>query len=206
MTCPERSYDPEVGSISINGQNIQFISRRNLRSIVSVVPQDPILFDATLRENLLYGDPEASNRDLESVLTMVQLEHVVRVLPRGLDKPLGPRGHRLSGGERKRVALARAMLQQPKLLILDEVTSALDGPTSMGLLHSLDCFRQGRTMIAISHRPSTICWADRIVVLDKGGIVDQGAHTELIQRCVLYQELLRDEPDVNVDALERINR
>jgi ABC-type multidrug transport system fused ATPase/permease subunit len=199
-------YYPDVGSISINSQNIQFISRRNLRSIVSLVPQEPILFDATLRENLLYGDPDASDRDLESVLIMVQLEHVVRALPRGLDESLGPRGQRLSGGERKRVALARAMLQQPKLLILDELTSALDGPTSMGLLHSLERFRQGRTVVVISHRPSTICWADRIFVLDKGGIVDQGAHTELIQRCVLYQELLRDEPDMNVDALERITR
>jgi len=154
-----------------------------------VVPQEPVLFDATMRENLLYGDPFATSLDLEQVISLAQLHDVIRKLPQGLDEPLGPMGRKLSGGEKKRVALARAFLQRPQILILDEVTSALDGPTAERLLDALDEFKQGRSLILISHKPSAISWADRILVLDRGKILDQGTHRELMRRCGFYRML-----------------
>jgi ABC-type multidrug transport system fused ATPase/permease subunit len=146
-----------------------------------------------MRENLLYGDPSATSRELEQVVSLAQLHDVIRKLPRGLDEPLGPMGRKLSGGEKKRVALARAFLQRPQILFLDEVTSALDGPTAARMLEALDHFRQGRSVVLISHKPSAISWADRIVVLDKGRIIDQGKHGELMRRCELYRRLYRGQ-------------
>jgi ABC-type multidrug transport system fused ATPase/permease subunit len=186
-----RLYQPDTGSVLIDGINLRDLGQRNLRSIVTVVPQEPVLFDATMRENILYGDPSATTRDLDLVVSLAQLQDVIRNLPQGLDEPLGPMGRKLSGGEKKRVALARAFLQQPQILILDEVTSALDGPTSARLLDALDLFRRGRSVVLISHKPSAISWADRIVVLDKGRIADDGTHTELLRRCELYRKLYR---------------
>src|SRR6266849_2651289 len=137
-----RLYDPDAGSVLIDGMDLRDLGQRNLRSVVTVVPQEPVLFDATMRENLLYGDPSATSRDLEQVVSLAQLHDVIRKLPRGLEEPLGPMGRKLSGGEKKRVALARAFLQRPQILILDEVTSALDGPTAASLLEALDHFCQ----------------------------------------------------------------
>jgi ATP-binding cassette subfamily B protein len=187
-----RLYDPDAGAVLIDGVDLHEFGQRNLRSVVAVVPQEPILFDATMRENLLYGDPSASRRDLEYVLSLAQLHDVVRKLPRGLEEDLGPIGRKLSGGEKKRVALARAFLQRPRILILDEVTSALDGPTVTSLLEALDSFRNGRSVILISHKPSVISWADRIVILDRGKILDQGKHEDLMNRCQLYRALYRE--------------
>jgi len=138
---------------------------RSLRSAVIFVPQDPVLFDVTLRENLLYGNAFATDDELERVVRLAQLESVIRKLPRGWDEPLGPRGNRLSGGERQRIALARALLQHPKVLILDECTSALDALTERRLLEGLDSFLRGVTTIIISHRPLPTRWADRVIHL-----------------------------------------
>src|SRR5258708_7498136 len=188
-----RLYDPDAGSVLIDGMDLRDLGQRNLRSVVTVVPQEPVLFDATMRENLLYGDPAATNRDLEQVVSLDQLHDLIRKLPRGLEEPLGPMGRKLSGGEKKRVALARAFLQRPQILILDEVSSALDGPTAARLLDALDNFRQGRSVILISHKSSAISCADRIMVLDRGNIVDQGKHGELMRRCELYRRLHRGQ-------------
>jgi ABC-type multidrug transport system fused ATPase/permease subunit len=184
-----RMYEPDRGSVIIDGLDIRHLGQRNLRSIVTIVPQEPVLFDVTMRENLLYGNPAATSRDLDRVLSLAQLHDVIRRLPQGLEEPLGPVGGKLSGGEKKRVALARAFLQEPQILILDEVTSALDGPTVASLLEALDSFRQGRSVILISHKPSAISWAHRIVVLDQGKILDEGGHQELVRRCELYRLL-----------------
>jgi ABC-type bacteriocin/lantibiotic exporter with double-glycine peptidase domain len=184
-----RLYDPDAGSVLISSMDLRHLGQHNLRSVVTVVPQEPILFDATMRENLLYGDPSATSRDLERVVSLAQLEDVIRKLPRGFEEPLGPMGRKLSGGERRRVALARAFLQRPRILILDEVTSGLDGPTVARVLEALDNFRQGRSVVLISHKASAMSWADRIVVLDRGKIVDQGKHEQLIHRCALYRLL-----------------
>ena len=187
-----RMYDPDAGSVLIDGIDIRDLGQRNLRSVVTVVPQEPVLFDATVRENLLYGDPSATSRDLEEVVYLAQLQDVMRRLPQGFDEPLGPMGRKLSGGEKKRVALARAFLQRPQILILDEVTSALDAPTAAGLLEALDRFRQLRSVILITHKPAAISWAERIVVLDAGRAIDQGKHADLMRRCELYRSLYHD--------------
>ena len=164
-----------------------------LRATLTLVPQDPVLFDETIRENLLYGNPRATGKDLETVAALTQLDRVLQTLPKGLDEPLGPLGGRLSGGEKKRLALARTLLQQPMILIVDEITGALDGPAAAGLLQGLELFRQARTLVVISHRPATILWADRILVVDEGAIVDSGKHQELILRCEAYRRIWQSQ-------------
>ena len=188
-----RLYEPNAGSILVGGQDIRQVGRRSLRKIVTLVPQDPVLFDETVRENLLYGNPRATSKDLETVAALTHLDRVLQTLPKGLDEPLGPLGGRLSGGEKKRVALARTLLQQPRILIVDEITSALDGPAAAGLLQGLELFRQARTLVVISHRPATILWADRILVVDEGAIVDCGKHQELILRCEAYRRIWQSQ-------------
>ena len=184
-----RLYEPDAGSILVGGQDIQQVGLRSLRATLTLVPQDPVLFDETIRENLLYGNPRATDKDLETVAALTQLDRVLQTLPRGLDEPLGPLGGRLSGGEKKRLALARTLLQQPRILIIDEITSALDGPAAAGLLEGLELFRQARTLVVISHRPATILWANRILVVEEGAIVDSGKHQELILRCEAYRKI-----------------
>jgi ABC-type multidrug transport system fused ATPase/permease subunit len=184
-----RLYDPNRGSILMGGTDIQGVDRRSLRTSITLVPQDPFFFDDTIRENLLYGNPAATNRDLDTVAALTQLDIVLDRLPKGLDEPLGPLGNRLSGGERKRLALARTLLQQPRILIMDEITSSLDAPAAARLLDGLDRFRRTRTLIVASHQPATILWADRILVLDEGAIADSGRHDELMLRCEVYRRI-----------------
>jgi ABC-type multidrug transport system fused ATPase/permease subunit len=186
-------YEPNAGSILVGGQDIRQVGRRSLRALLTLVPQDPVLFDETIRENLLYGNPRATDKDLDTVAALTQLDRVLLTLPRGLDEPLGPLGGRLSGGEKKRLALARTLLQQPRILIVDEITSALDGPAAAGLLEGLELFRQARTLVVISHRPATILWADRILVVDEGVIVDSGKHDVLILRCEAYRRIWQSQ-------------
>jgi len=204
-----RLYEPSAGLILVGGQDIRQVGRRSLRALLTLVPQDPVLFDETIRENLLYGNPRATDKDLYTVAALTQLDRVLLTLPRGLDEPLGPLGGRLSGGEKKRLALARTLLQQPRILIVDEITSALDGPAAAGLLQGLELFRQARTLVVISHRPATILWADRILVVDEGAVADSGKHEELILRCEAYRRIwqsqdrmppLTDEPAECTDS------
>jgi subfamily B ATP-binding cassette protein MsbA len=161
-----RLYDPQSGTVLVGGLDIRDIKLKSLRSSVIFVPQDPVLFDVTLRENLLYGNADASQDELDKVTLLAQLETLIHRLPNGWDEPLGPRGNRLSGGERQRVALARALLQRPRILILDECTSALDGLTEKCLLNGLDVYLRNVTTIIISHRPFPTQWATRVVHLD----------------------------------------
>jgi ATP-binding cassette subfamily B protein len=184
-----RLYEPNAGSILIGGRDIHNVDRRNLRAYITLVPQDPILFDETIRQNLLYGNPGATSRDLDAVAALTQFDQVLQRLPRGLDEPLGPLGNSLSGGERKRLALARAILQEPKILIVDEITSSLDAPSAAGLLEGLDLFRRRRTLVVVSHRPATILWADRILVVENGVVADSGKHRELMDRCEAYRRI-----------------
>jgi len=166
-----RLYDARGGAILIEGTDVRDIKLKSLRSSVIFVPQDPVLFDVSLRENLLYGNAAASSDELNQVANLAQLQSVIRKLPKGWDEPLGPRGNRLSGGERQRVALARALLQRPKVLILDECTSALDALTERQVLDALDGFLQNVTTIIISHRPFPTRWAHRVIHLEHGQIL-----------------------------------
>jgi ABC-type multidrug transport system fused ATPase/permease subunit len=165
-----RLYDARSGTILIEGRDVRDIKLKSLRSCVIFVPQDPVLFDLSLRENLRYGNAAATDAELDQVVRLAQLETVIRKLPKGWDEPLGPRGNRLSGGERQRVALARALLQRPKVLILDESTSALDALTERQVLAALDGFLKNVTTIVISHRSFPTRWANRVVYLESGQI------------------------------------
>jgi ATP-binding cassette subfamily B protein len=135
-------YKPDAGTILVGGSDTQEISLRSLRATISLVLQDPVLFDETIRGNLLYGNPQATSSDLDDVAALTRLDRVLLRLPKGYDEPLGPLGARFSGGEKKRLALARALLQQPRILIVDEITSSLDAPSAAALLRGLECFRQ----------------------------------------------------------------
>ncbi len=163
-----RLIDVQEGAVRIDSLDVREVKLASLRRAVAVVPQDPILFDCTLRENLLMGNPKATRAQLEEAVEAAQLSSVIARLPNGWDEPVGARGGKLSGGEKQRVALARALLQDAKVLILDEVTSALDAKTESALLKSLDRFAHDRTILIISHRPSTIAWAERTLVLSEG--------------------------------------
>jgi ABC-type multidrug transport system fused ATPase/permease subunit len=163
-----RLYDVQEGAVLVDGLDVRGTKLKSLRSSIILAPQEPVLFDVTLRENLLYGDPQASQDDLERAAALAQLEELIRRLPKGWDEPLGPRGNKLSGGERQRVALARALLQRPRILVLDESTSALDAPTEKSILDNLNGLLRDVTTIIISHRPYPIQWADRVITLSRG--------------------------------------
>jgi len=176
-----RLYDARAGAVLLDNTDVRDIKLKSLRSSVILVPQDPVLFDVTLRENLLYGNPRATQQELDTVTKLTQLENLIERLPKGLDESLGPRGNRLSGGERQRVALARALLQHPKVLLLDESTSALDELTEKRLFDAIDQYLKGVTTIVISHRPYPTLWANRIVHLNYGKIAAE-AQSKLSSR------------------------
>ena len=166
----------------MDGVDIRDVSLRAWRSTVALVPQDPILFDATLRENLLYGNPKATEIQLDEAVTLAQLRSTIERLPQGWNQVVGARGDRLSGGERQRVALARAILQRPRILILDEATSALDVETENHLLEALKSFVADRTLIVISHRLPAALWPNRILVMHNGRITEE-------KSCLQFQSI-----------------
>ncbi|MCB1056700.1 MAG: ABC transporter ATP-binding protein [Acidobacteria bacterium] len=188
-----RLYDPASGEVSIDGERLVDLELHSLRAAVALVPQDPVLFDVTLRENLLYGHPKASEEEIRRALELAQLTDMVAGLESGLDEPLGPRGGKLSGGQRQRLALARAILAEPRVLILDEATSALDGPTERALLEALDGFVADRTTLLIAHRISAVRWADRIVVMADGQVVEVGSHDDLYAAGGTYRRLCDEQ-------------
>jgi len=181
-----RLYDTERGTVCIDGTDVRSVRLESLRTRICYVMQEGILFDRTLKENLLLGRPTATIKELRGAVEIADLEELLRRLPRGWDTPLGPRGNALSGGERQRVALARAVLQRPSLLLLDESTSALDAPSERRIFTSLAHYFANQTIVFISHRISALKWVDRVVVLNQGMVDDQGTHEQLIGRSGLY--------------------
>jgi ABC-type multidrug transport system fused ATPase/permease subunit len=169
-----RLYDPDEGSIEIDGRDIRGVQLRSLRQTISFVPQDPILFQGTVRDNLRHGCPSATPAEIAAASWVACFDSVVERLPKNLDTELGPMGEGLSGGERQRLAIARALLQHRPVLILDEATSALDPITEQTLLSRLERWSDGRIVITASHRLSNAEWADRVVVINRGAIAGNG--------------------------------
>lgn len=184
-----RLYDPKRGEVWIDGMDVTSVRLESLRAKVCYVMQEGILFDRTLKENLLLGRPTATIKELRRAAEIADLHELIQRLPKGWETPLGPRGNSLSGGERQRVALARAVLQDPSLLLLDESTSALDAPSERRIFEGLAHYFTNQTILFISHRISALKWVDRIVVLNDGIVEDQGTHEELIARDGLYAHL-----------------
>ena len=184
-----RMVDPESGVVTIGGHKIQDYALRDLRGLFSVVSQDTLLFDETLRENLLLGRGDLSESRLQDALKAAHVTEFVSELPAGLDTPAGPRGSNLSGGQRQRVAIARALLRDTPILLLDEATSALDTKSERLVQDALNHLSQRRTTLVIAHRLSTIREADQILVLDKGRVAERGTHDELLAQGGLYTQL-----------------
>jgi ATP-binding cassette subfamily B protein len=186
-----RLYEPQRGAVSIDGTDIRDLTLASLAATVGLVSQETYLFHASIRENLRFACPQATDEEIEDAARAAQIHGLIASLPEGYDTPVGERGYRFSGGEKQRIAIARTVLRNPPVLILDEATSALDTQTERSVQEALDALSRGRTTIAIAHRLSTIQDADQILVLDDGAIVERGTHEELIELGGRYLALLR---------------
>lgn len=184
-----RFYDVTEGSITVDGQDVRHVTQDSLRRALGVVPQDTVLFNDSIRYNIAYGRPGASEAEVREVIRMAHLEDFIAQLPQGLETEVGERGLKLSGGEKQRIAIARVLLKDPPVLILDEATSSLDSHSEQAILEALAEASQRRTTLAIAHRLSTVIDADRIAVLDQGEVVEQGSHRELLMRGGFYARL-----------------
>jgi len=184
-----RFYELQSGVISIDGIPIQAIKRQSLREHIGIVPQDTILFDGSIRENIRYGRLDASDAEVEAAAKAANVEEFVKGFKDGFETKIGERGITLSGGQRQRVAIARVMLKDPRILILDEATSALDTISESLVREALDRLMEGRTTLVIAHRLSTVQSAHQIAVLADGHIVEQGTHGELLEHGGRYAEL-----------------
>jgi ATP-binding cassette, subfamily B, bacterial len=184
-----RLYDTTSGRITVDGVDIRDLSFADLARAVGLVSQETYLFHATIRENLRFAKPDASDEELEAAARAAQIHELIAALPDGYDTVVGERGYRFSGGEKQRIAIARTVLRNPPVLVLDEATSALDNETERAVQAALDRLAEGRTTIAIAHRLSTIRDADEIVVLDHGRVVERGRHADLLARGGRYAAL-----------------
>ncbi len=190
-----RLYNLESGEIRIDGQPINIVTQASLRQAISYVPQEPLLFHRSIRENIAYGNPDASDRQVIAAAKRAHCHEFISRLPQKYDSLVGERGVKLSGGERQRVAIARAMLKNAPILILDEATSALDPESEQLIQKAMEELMKGKTVIAIAHRLSTIRHMDRVMVLDQGMIADEGTHDELITRKTIYRDFWRRQTE-----------
>jgi ATP-binding cassette subfamily B protein len=186
-----RFYDPQDGAIRIDGTDLRAMEPRALRRLIAVVPQEPVIFAASVADNVRYGRPAASREEIERACAEASAMEFVARLPQGLDTPLGERGVTLSGGQRQRLSIARALLADRPLLLLDEATSSLDAESERLVQQALERLARGRTTLVIAHRLATVQHADRIVVLERGSVVAQGTHAELMRQGGLYASLAR---------------
>ncbi|OZG75266.1 metal ABC transporter permease [Hahella sp. CCB-MM4] len=186
-----RFYDVSGGEIMIDGQDIRDVSQHSLRQAIGIVPQDTVLFNTTIYENVRYGRIDATAEEITAAIRMAHLDHFIRQLPKGLETVVGERGLKLSGGEKQRVAIARAILKKPPIMVFDEATSSLDSKSEQIILKALKEVAEGHTSLVIAHRLSTIVDADRIVVMQDGAIVETGNHQQLLALNGFYAQLWR---------------
>ena len=184
-----RLYDPQSGSISIDGHNIKDLKLNELRSSIGIVPQETFILDGTIRENILYGNHNATDNDIIKASKIAELDQFILSLDDKYDTLVGERGQKLSGGQKQRLSIARAVLKNPPVLILDEATSSVDNETEAAIQRSLEKIIKGRSTILIAHRLSTIVNADKIYVLEKGKINGEGTHSELLKNNATYAKL-----------------
>ena len=184
-----RFYEIQGGAITINGIDVKELKLSSLRSQIGIVQQDVFLFSGTFRENIAYGNLLAGDEEILEAARKAKLDEFIYSQPDGLDTVIGERGVKLSGGQKQRLAIARMFLKNPPILILDEATSALDTETEVAIQKSLEELTEGRTTLVIAHRLATIKNADRIMVVTKDGIAEQGNHAELIESSGIYSRL-----------------
>lgn len=184
-----RFYDINAGKILIDGQDISQITQTSLRKSIGIVPQDTVLFNDSILENIRYGQPKASDEEVQQAIDLAHLRRFIDSLPDGQNTQVGERGLKLSGGEKQRVAIARTILKRPPIMIFDEATSSLDSQSEQAILNALKDIAQGHTSLVIAHRLSTIVDSDKIVVMDKGRIIEQGTHDDLLALNGTYTKL-----------------
>ena len=191
LTLLQRFYDPQAGRITLDGIDLRAMARADFRAAMALVPQDPVIFAASARENIRFGRPEASDAEIEAAARAAAAHDFIMALPEGYDSQLGERGVMLSGGQKQRIAIARAILRDAPVLLLDEATSALDAESERAVQAAFARLSEGRTTLVVAHRLATVKRADRIVVFDQGRIVAQGTHDALVAEGGLYARLAR---------------
>ncbi|HEY6980914.1 MAG TPA: ABC transporter ATP-binding protein/permease [Reyranella sp.] len=199
-----RFYDVAAGRVLIDGQDIRDVQQASLRASIGVVPQDTVLFNDTIYYNIAYGRPDASREEVEQAAKLARIHDFIMALPQKYQSTVGERGLKLSGGEKQRVAIARTILKNPRILLFDEATSALDTRTEQEIQRSLEEVSRGRTTLVIAHRLSTIVHADEIVVLDRGRVVERGRHGELLARNGLYADMWRRQQEAAAEAERKV--
>ena len=198
-----RFYDTQEGSIFIDGQDITHVTQASLRNTIGIVPQDTVLFNDTIRYNIRYGNPQATDEEVENAAKLASIHEFIMSLPQGYEARVGERGLKLSGGEKQRVAIARTVLKNPKILVLDEATSALDIKTEREIQAALEDVARNRTTLVIAHRLATIVNADEILVLSAGKIIERGSHMALVKADGTYAEMWRRQKEA-ADEIEKI--
>ena len=198
-----RLYDVSSGAVRVDGADVRSVDLVSLRSATAIAGDDPFLFSATVHENIAYARPHASREEVEAAARAAQADGFIRELPKGYDTLVGERGLTLSGGQRQRIGIARAVLADPRILILDDATSSVDASTEQEIKLALREVMAGRTTFIIAHRLSTITLADEIVVLEDGRIAARGDHEQLLERSALYREIVEKGMPDQVFLIEK---